>query len=46
MATGAAAVWLGYATDLTCADSTQAHWVDVEHQPTDLAVVMWCRVFP
>jgi hypothetical protein len=23
---------------MSCADSTQAHWVDVEHQPTDLAV--------
>ena len=32
------AVWLDLAPDLSCTDSTQAHWVDVEHQPTDLAV--------
>jgi hypothetical protein len=24
--------------DLSSANSIQAHWVDVEHQPTDLAV--------
>jgi hypothetical protein len=32
------AVWLDSTPDLSCADSTQAHWVDVEHQPTDLVV--------
>src|SRR5215218_699393 len=32
------AVWLDSASDLSCTDSTQAHCVDVEHQPTDLAV--------
>jgi hypothetical protein len=30
------AVWLDSTPDLSCTDSTQAHWVDVEHQPTDL----------
>jgi|GEM_PF-4708575 len=32
------AVWMDSAPDLTCIDSTQAHCVDAEHQPTDLAV--------
>jgi hypothetical protein len=32
------AVWLDSTPDLSCADSTQANCVDVEHQPTDLAV--------
>jgi hypothetical protein len=32
------AVWLDLAPDLSSADSTQAYCVDVEHQPTDLAV--------
>jgi hypothetical protein len=32
------AVWLDSAPDLSSTDSTQAHWVDGEHQPTDLAV--------
>ena len=27
------AVWLDSAPDLSCADSIQAYWVDVEHQP-------------
>jgi hypothetical protein len=30
--------WLDSAPHLSCADSTQAYCVDVEHQPTDLAV--------
>jgi hypothetical protein len=30
--------WLDSAPDLSCTDSTQAYWVDGEHQPTDLAV--------
>src|SRR5215212_9939920 len=32
------AVWLDLAPDLSCKDSTKDHCVDVEHQPTDLAV--------
>jgi hypothetical protein len=32
------AVSLDSAPDLSSTNSTQAHWVDVEHQPTDLAV--------
>src|SRR4029453_15713627 len=32
------ATWLDLAPDLSCTNSTQAHCVDVEHQPTDLAV--------
>jgi hypothetical protein len=32
------AVSLDSAPDLSCTNSTQAHCVDVEHQPTDLAV--------
>jgi hypothetical protein len=32
------ATWLDSTPDLSCANSTQAHCVDVEHQPTDLAV--------
>jgi hypothetical protein len=32
------ATWLDSAPDLSCANSTQGHWVDAEHQPTDLAV--------
>jgi hypothetical protein len=32
------AVSLDSASDLSCTDSTQAHYVDVDHQPTDLAV--------
>jgi hypothetical protein len=32
------AVWLDSAPDLSCTNSTRAHWVDVEHQATDLAV--------
>jgi hypothetical protein len=32
------AVWLDLAPDLSSADSTQAYWVDVDRQPTDLAV--------
>ena len=31
------AVQLDSAPDLSCTDSTRAHYVDVEHQPTDLA---------
>ena len=27
------AVWLDSAPDLSCTDSTQDYWVDVEHQP-------------
>jgi hypothetical protein len=30
--------WLDSTSDLSSADSTQAYCVDVEHQPTDLAV--------
>ena len=30
--------WLDSTPDLGSVNSTQAHWVDVEHQPTDLAV--------
>jgi hypothetical protein len=32
------AIWLDSTPDLSCTDSTQADWVDVEHQATDLAV--------
>jgi hypothetical protein len=32
------AVWLDSAADLSSANSTQAYWVDGDHQPTDLAV--------
>ena len=32
------AIWLDSAPELSCTDSTQAHGVDVEHQPTDLMV--------
>ena len=32
------AIWLDSAPDLSSADSTQAHCMDAEHQPTDLAV--------
>src|SRR4030095_9995191 len=32
------AVWLDSTPDLSCTNSTQANCVDVEHQPTDLAV--------
>src|SRR5215207_1201020 len=32
------ATWLDSAPDLSCTNSTQAYCVDVEHQPTDLAV--------
>jgi hypothetical protein len=32
------AVWLDSTPDLSCTNSTQAHCVDGEHQPTDLAV--------
>jgi hypothetical protein len=32
------AVWLDSSPDLTSINSTQAHWVDGEHWPTDLAV--------
>jgi hypothetical protein len=32
------AVWLDLAPDLSCTNSIQAHWVDVEHQPTDLVL--------
>jgi len=30
--------WLDLGTDLSSANSTRAHWVDAEHQPTDLVV--------
>jgi hypothetical protein len=30
------AVWLDLAPDLSCKDSTQAHCVDGERQPTDV----------
>jgi len=30
--------WLDSTPDLSSVNSTQADWVDVEHQPTDLAV--------
>jgi putative transposase len=33
--------WLDLIPDLSCTNSTRAHWVDVEHQPTDLVV---CRL--
>jgi hypothetical protein len=37
--------WLDDPPDVSSADSTQADWVDVEHQPTDLAVVtLWAWV--
>jgi hypothetical protein len=32
------AVWLDSAPSLSSTNSIQAHWVDAEHQPTDLAV--------
>jgi hypothetical protein len=32
------AVWLDSTPDLSSTNSTQAYCVDVEHQPTDLAV--------
>jgi hypothetical protein len=32
------ATWLDLAPDLSCTNSTRDHAVDVEHQPTDLAV--------
>jgi hypothetical protein len=32
------AVWLDWAPDLSSTDSTQAHCVDGDHQPTDLVV--------
>jgi hypothetical protein len=32
------AVWLDSTPDLSCTNSTQADWVDVEHQPTDLVL--------
>src|SRR4029453_13520096 len=31
-------IWLDWASDLSSTNSTQAHCVDAEHQPTDLAV--------
>ena len=34
------AVWLDLAPDLSCTDSTQAYWVDGEHQPTDLVAAV------
>src|SRR5215213_8799442 len=32
------ATWLDSAPDLSCTNGTQAYWVDVEYQPTELAV--------
>jgi hypothetical protein len=32
--------WLDSTPDLSSTNSTQAHCVDVDHQPTDLALVL------
>src|SRR4029434_6460957 len=32
--------------DLSCTNSAQGHWVDAEHQPTDLAVGVRVRLEP
>src|SRR5688572_14850247 len=37
---GTHAIWLDLASDLSCTNNTRPHWVDAEHQPTDLVVVL------